>query len=139
MTKVNGNGGMSNFFLKLNPLHTSKTNESAKTEQTSLAQNTEATSTTFDFSIGAKQTADQIRGFEVEGVKKIPPADQADLNQLAQLAGLKSVSVPQNVYNRIGNTVVNVTNVMDTIEVENNAQELFGSEEFQTLNNLFGI
>ena len=139
MTKVNGNDGMSNFYYRLNPFNTSKIDKSAKTEQAAPAQNTEAASTTFDFSIGSKQTANQIRGLEVEGAGKIPAADQKDLDKLAELAGIKSISVPQTVYGRIDKTVAGFGNVMDEITAENNTQKLFASEGFQTLNDIFGI
>lgn len=138
MTRINGNDGMNNnFFLKLNPLHTSKTDKPVETEQTTNAS--ETTPINFDFGVGSKQNAAQIRGMEVEGVTKLSEADQNDLNSLAQMAGIKRISVSQDVYNRIDNSVKGFTSSMNELTVGNNAEDLFKSVEFQTLNNIFGI
>ena len=92
MTRINGNDGMNNnFFLKLNPLQTSKTDKPVETEKTTNAS--KAPSINFDFGVGSKQNAAQIRGMEVEGVTKLSETDQNDLNSLAQMAGIKRISV----------------------------------------------
>ena len=139
MTKINGNDGM-NFYFGLNSLNVNKTGKSAKTDATEKSASAKETaSADFDFGVGSKQRAEQIKGMEVEGVTKIPQEDQQELNSLAQIAGIKNISVTQPVYNRISNSVQQVGTVMGEIETENNAEQLYKSQEFAVLNTLFGI
>lgn len=139
MTKINGNDGM-NFYFGLNSLNVNQTDKPAKTDATEKPASAKETAPAdFDFGVGSKQRAEQIKGMEVEGVTKIPQEDQQELNNLAQIAGIKNISVTQPVYNRISNSVQQVGTVMGEIETENNAEQLYRSQEFGVLNALFGI
>lgn len=137
MARIDGNDSMKNVYFGRNTLNVEKTDKTGKTEQTARAA--ETTQAEFNFGIGSKQQSDQIRGMEVEGVTKLPQEDMQELNSLAQIAGLKNISVTQPVYNRISESVSQVGAVMEEIETENNAQQLFASQEFAVLNALFGI
>ncbi len=144
MTKVNGNDGMKNVYFGQNSLNVNKTDKTVKTEHTAPAGETESTAETssagfVDFGVGSKQKSDEIRGLQVEGVSRLAKADMEDLSQLSQIAGIPNIYVTQAVYNRISDSVSDIGNVMDTIGTENNAEALFESSEFGTLNNLFGI
>lgn len=139
MTKINGNDGMNNFYYGLNQLNVKKSDSTERTVSAAPASAAGSIETSFDFGVGSKQKAEQIKGLEVEGVSKLPQQDLQELNQLAQLAGIKSISVPTQVYDRIGASVADVTTVMTEMETENNAAVLFNSPEFASLNSLFGI
>ncbi len=134
---INGNNGMNNVYFGLNSLNVNKTDRTVETEQTTSASETK--STEFTFNVGSKQQADQIRGLEVEGAVRLAKADMEDLGQLAQIAGIRNISVTQPVYNRISDSVAGFTNVMDNITTTDNAEALFASPEFAVLNNLFGV
>ena len=137
MTSVNGFDGNTNNYL-FNRLQGSKTVKgNANVEKTATNKPVANVENTFDYGIGTKQVSDVNRGLEVE-MKKLDPADAKDLQNLYALAGLKNVSVPtQTVYNRIGNSVAEVGKTIADTETENHAEQLFDSQGFNVLNNIF--
>ena len=137
MTRINGNDGMKNVYFGQNSLNVGRTDKSVRTEQT--APTTETSSIEFTFNVGSKQQADQIRSLEVEGAVRLDKTDMEDLDQLAQLIGIKNISVTQTGYDRIKKSVVEFAGLMDDFTTTSNAEALFKSSEFGTLNTLFGI
>lgn len=140
MTRIDGNDGMKNVYLRQNSSSVSRTDRPVRTEQT--APTTETSSTEF-FGLGSKQKSAVIRGMEVEGATRPPKADMEDLNELAQAAGIKNRTYIDNLtmrsYANIEDQVRKCTENIDAITTTYNAEALFASPEFGTFNNVFGM
>lgn len=141
MVSINGNFG---FFERNNSLKTQNTNLE-KAGNVPISKPDEAKETAnvenkdFEFGIGSKHQAGQIKGLEVEGMSKIAKEDAVQLAQMYEMAGIKAPLPTKQVYSRVAASVNQFSSTLDEVETEGHAQDLFNSQSFAKLNNIFGI
>ncbi len=71
---------------------------------------------------------------------KLPEQDEKDLKEMYALAGIKNVKLPtRSQYARIEGSVQNASDNISQLLTGNNAEELYNSQQFNVLNELFGI
>ncbi len=71
---------------------------------------------------------------------RIPETDAAELTEMFAMAGITAPKMPTVAqYTSISNHVADFSRDFDDLETTNNAVALFESQDFATLDNIFGI
>lgn len=71
---------------------------------------------------------------------RIPETDAAELNEMYNMAGIKNLRMPTVAqYASVAGHVATFEQGIDELTTTNNAQQLFDSPEFATLDKLFGL
>ena len=129
MVSVNGNENVNNRWFVRNDIKSSevkKTNEIVTPDSRAIGEY-------------GDQLLEQVQATFVQAAR-IPEFDRLQLTEMFAMAGITKPKMPTVAqYASIANQVGNFTQDFDKLTTTNNAERLFGSKEFEALNNMFGI
>ena len=133
MVSVNGNGS-DNLFVRKNVTPNVTPSDTTKVTKTDVP----ITDNKVVGEYGAK-LLEQVQPRFVT-TARIPETDAAELTEMFAMAGIKAPKMPTVAqYASISNHVADFTTGLDNLNTTNNVEDLYGSAEFATLDQLFGI
>ena len=131
VSSINGNGNVNNNVFINGGLKTQNNTGTEKID-INIADNKA-------FGEFGNKLLDQVQPTFIQ-TAKLPEEDRSEISEMFTIAGINKAKMPTAAqYASISNQVNNFVTNFDELTTTNNAENLFNSKEFKTLNSFFGI